>query len=326
MALNRRAAWLTISIAAPYIVDVQSLTTLFGVVADTRLLSGFFDAGFLQSLQWLRAMKLLTELLLAGTATSGSAAAIRRDNMFEYLEPLTIGLIPTLIVIDWAIRGRKHDSTRFWRIRATAVAAAVFYIAGYVAVFWGTVFGDFHLVDGSSLGTWGGALVGILVYELGHYWYHRSAHQFDWLWRAGHQMHHSAESLDAFGAYWMHPVDAALFTTIASFVFFPFLGLTLEAGLLGGLFLTFNAMFQHMSFRTPRWLGYIIQRPESHSVHHGKNIHRYNYSDLPLWDIVFGTFRNPESFQKEHGFYPGSSERVVEMLTFRDVTSPKRRK
>ena len=54
--------------------------------------------------------------------------------MFQYLEPLTIGLIPTLIVIDWAIRGRKHDSTRFWRIRATAVTAAVFYIAGYVAL------------------------------------------------------------------------------------------------------------------------------------------------------------------------------------------------
>jgi sterol desaturase/sphingolipid hydroxylase (fatty acid hydroxylase superfamily) len=327
MPLHRRAAWLTISVTALHIIDVQSLTALFGVAAEGGLLSGFCDAGFLQSLQWLRAMRLLTELLCEGTALSGPAAAsLRRDTMFEYLEPLTIGLIPTLIVIDWAIRGRNHDSTRFWRIRATAVTVAVFYIAGFVAVFWGTVFGDFHLVDGSVLGVWGGALVGILVYELGHYWYHRCAHEFDWLWRAGHQMHHSAESLDAFGAYWLHPVDAALFTTIASFVFFPLLGLKLEAGLLGGLFLTFNALFQHMSFRTPRWLGYIIQRPESHSVHHGKNIHRYNYSDLPLWDIVFGTFRNPESFQKEHGFYRGSSERLLEMLTFRDVTSPKRRK
>jgi sterol desaturase/sphingolipid hydroxylase (fatty acid hydroxylase superfamily) len=83
-------------------------------------------------------------------------------------------------------------------------------------------------------------------------------------------------------------------------------------------------MFQHMSFRTPRWLGYIIQRPESHSVHHGKNVHRYNYSDLPLWDLIFGTFRNPEAFQKEHGFYAGGSERIAEMLVFQDVTSPKR--
>ena len=241
--------------------------------------------------------------------------------MWNIIGYLTIGLIPGLIVVDWAIRGRRHDSTRFWRLRATLVTVAVFYIAGYVAAFWGAVLGDFHLLDGSRLGTWGGAAVGILVYEFGHYWYHRGAHAFDWLWRAGHQMHHSAESLDAFGAYYLHPIDGALFTTLASFVFYPLLGLTAEAGIIGALFLTFNAMFQHMSVKTPRWLGYLIQRPESHSVHHGKGIHRYNYSDLPLWDIVFGTFRNPEGFQREHGFYAGASERIPEMLAFRDVST-----
>lgn len=245
--------------------------------------------------------------------------------MFDYLQPLTIALIPAIIVIDWAIRGRSHGSTRFWRVRATLVTIATFYIAGYVAVFWSTLLGDFHLIDGSGLGTWAGALVGVLVYELGHYWYHRSAHAFDWLWRAGHQMHHSAESLDAFGAYYLHPFDAFMFTSIGSFVFFPLLGLTLEAGLIGAFFLTFNAMFQHMSLRTPRWLGYIIQRPESHSLHHGKGIHRYNYADVPLWDMIFGTFRNPETFQKEHGFYQGGSERIAEMLAFRDVTSAKKK-
>ena len=243
--------------------------------------------------------------------------------MWDLIGYLTIGLIPGAIVLDWAIRGRKHDSTRFWRVRATLVTIAVFYIAGYVAVFWGNVFGDLHLLDGSGLGTWGGAIVGILVYELGHYWYHRSAHEFDWLWRAGHQMHHSAESLDAFGAYYLHPVDTFLFTTVASLVFYPLLGLTVEASVIAAFFLTFNAMFQHMSIRTPRWLGYIVQRPESHSVHHGKGIHRYNYSDLPLWDIVFGTFRNPAEFQREHGFYAGASERIPEMLSFRDVSTPK---
>ena len=243
--------------------------------------------------------------------------------MTEALTYLTIGLIPGLILVDWAIRGRKHASTRFWRLRATLVTIGTFYLAGYVAVLWGMMLGDFHLFDGSGLGTWGGALTGILVYELAHYWYHRYAHQWDWLWRAGHQMHHSAESMDAFGAYYLHPVDTFNFTTISSLVFFPLLGLTVEAGVLGALFLTFNAMFQHTNLRTPRWLGYIIQRPESHSVHHGKGIHRYNYSDLPLWDMVFGTFRNPEGFQAEHGFYPGASARLPEMLAFQDVTSPK---
>ena len=54
-----------------------------------------------------------------------------------------------------------------------------------------------------------------------------------------------------------------------------------------------------------------------------KGVHRYNYSDLPLWDIIFGTFRNPEGFQAEHGFYQGGSERIPEMLAFRDVSTPK---
>ena len=243
--------------------------------------------------------------------------------MWDLIGYLTIGLIPGLIVIDWAIRGRKHDSTRFWRVRATLVTIATFYLAGYVAVFGGAVLGDCHLLDGSGLGTWGGALVGILVYELAHYWYHRAAHTFDWLWFAGHQMHHSAESLDAFGAYYLHPVDTFLFTTLGSLVFYPLLGLTVEASVICAFFLTFNAMFQHMSLRTPRWLGYIIQRPESHSVHHGRGVHRYNYADLPLWDIVFGTFRNPEGFQREQGFYPGASERIPEMLAFRDVSTPR---
>src|SRR5690606_17473638 len=102
MALNRRAAWPTITATAPYNVDVQSLATLFGVLADARLFPGICDTGFLQTLQWLKAMKLLIEFSFACTAMTGPAAAtLRRDNMFEYLEPLTIGLIPTLIVIDW---------------------------------------------------------------------------------------------------------------------------------------------------------------------------------------------------------------------------------
>jgi sterol desaturase/sphingolipid hydroxylase (fatty acid hydroxylase superfamily) len=181
---------------------------------------------------------------------------------------------------------------------------------------------QWSLADGAALGTWGGAAVGVVLYELAHYWYHRAAHRFDWLWRLGHQVHHSAESLDAFGAYYLHPLDAALFTTWAVLVFFPVLGLTPEAGALASAFLAFNAAFQHANIRTPRWLGYLIQRPESHGVHHGRGIHRYNYADLPLWDMVFGTFRNPGRRETpvSAGFYRGASARLGAMLAWRAVT------
>ena len=81
-------------------------------------------------------------------------------------------------------------------------------------------------------------------------------------------------------------------------------------------------MFQHANIHTPRWLGYVIQRPESHSVHHERGWHRSNYSDLPLWDIVFGTFENPPTFEGEAGFYDGASSRVLPMLFGRDVSRP----
>ena len=243
--------------------------------------------------------------------------------MYELLETATLALIPGFILLDLVWRARRYDSTRFWRIRALLVTVGIFFFSTWVATAWATLLGDLHLIDGSGLGIFGGALVGILVYEFIHYWYHRAAHHWQWLWRAGHQMHHSAESLDAFGAYYLHPFDAFMFTTWGSLVFFPLLGLAPEAGVIGALFLTFNAMFQHANIRTPYWLGFLIQRPESHGIHHARGVHRDNYSDLPLWDMLFGTFRNPRSVEAlPTGFYPGASSRLLDMLLGRDVTRP----
>ncbi len=59
-------------------------------------------------------------------------------------------------------------------------------------------------------------------------------------------------------------------------------------------------------------------------MHPGRGIHQHNYSDLPLWDIVFGTFVNPRDIKDmKAGFYNGASTRVPEMLLFQDVSIPK---
>jgi sterol desaturase/sphingolipid hydroxylase (fatty acid hydroxylase superfamily) len=245
--------------------------------------------------------------------------------MIDLIEPITLALIPGFLLLDFLIQRRRYVTTRHWRLRGALVTTAIFFFTGEIAALWGTLFAGTHLLDLGSLGSWG-AVAGILVYELGHYWYHRAAHQWKWLWRAGHQLHHSAESLDAFGAFYLHPFDAAMFTSISSLVLFPLLGLSIEAGVIAVLFLTFNAMFQHANIATPRWLGYFIQRPESHNIHHARGVHRYNYSDLPLWDMLFGTFRNPRSVEGlVCGFYAGASTRIPEMLIGRDVSQPAQR-
>lgn len=243
--------------------------------------------------------------------------------MYDFLGYLTLAMIPAFILLDLVHRHRHYETAPFWRLRALAMTVGIFYFTGWVAGLWGRLFEGVSLFDLSGLGAIGGAVAGVLVYEFFHYWYHRAAHQWNWLWRAGHQMHHSAESLDAFGAYYLHPLDAAMFTSIGSLVFFPLLGVTMEAGVIGTLFLTFNAMFQHANIKTPRWLGYFIQRPEMHAVHHGRRLHRLNYADLPLWDMVFGTFVNPESAGRlKAGFYTGASSRLLAMLFGRDVSKP----
>ncbi len=74
-----------------------------------------------------------------------------------------------------------------------------------------------------------------------------------------------------------------------------------------------------MNIRTPQWLGYIVQRPESHSVHHGRGVHHYNYSDLPLFDILFGTFRNPRNSSPKAVSMMALRRKVPQILVFKDI-------
>ena len=71
----------------------------------------------------------------------------------------------------------------------------------------------------------------------------------------------------------------------------------------------------------PRWLGLLVQRPESHSWHHARGVHAHNYSDLPLFDILAGTWKNPGEFAPAQGFHPGASSEFGNLLRGRDVAA-----
>jgi sterol desaturase/sphingolipid hydroxylase (fatty acid hydroxylase superfamily) len=195
-----------------------------------------------------------------------------------------------------------------------------FLLSSYLPMIWDRYLAAWQVVDLSLLGTFGGAIAGLLVYEFCGYWYHRAMHANSTLFRTLHQMHHSAERLDAYSAFWFSPLDMVGWTAVTSASLVLLVGLTPEAATITVLTITFLGIFQHTNVRTPRWLGYLVQRPESHSVHHGRGVHRYNYADLPLFDIVFGTFRNPAAFTSQTGFYDGASARVVDMLMLRDIS------
>ena len=177
-------------------------------------------------------------------------------------------------------------------------------------------------LDGTGLGVAGGAVVGYAVLSFFSYAWHRAAHAVDFLWRGFHQLHHSPQRVDISGSALFHPLEMAVQVLVQLFVTVIVLGLDPLAAALVGYIAAFYGMFQHWNVRTPRWLGYVIQRPESHCVHHRKGFHYYNYADLPLWDMLFGTFRNPKNFIGECGFESPADRRMGAMLAFADVNAP----
>jgi len=138
-------------------------------------------------------------------------------------------------------------------------------------------------------------------------------------------MHHSAERLDTYGAFYFSLADMIGWTLQGSICLVLLVGITPQAATIVLLTTTLMAMFTHTNVKTPRWLGYIIERPESHSVHHARGAHRNNYSELPLFDMLFGTFVNPESYVDETGFYDGASARVTDMILLKDVAAAEQR-
>jgi sterol desaturase/sphingolipid hydroxylase (fatty acid hydroxylase superfamily) len=232
---------------------------------------------------------------------------------------IALGLFAGFAVLELVLNGGNFPSIARWRLRGAAFTLLYFALATYAPLFWDGWLGQHRLFAADTLPLWAQILGGFLAFELGVYAWHRTMHNTPILWRFFHQMHHSAERLDVWGALYFHPLDTIGFTFVGSLMLVLGFGVSAEAAIVINVLATFFGLFQHINVRTPRWLGFIIQRPESHSAHHERGVHARNYSDLPLWDMVFGTFHNPKDFVPQVGFYDGGSKRLGEMLIGRRI-------
>ena len=206
-----------------------------------------------------------------------------------------------------------------WWMRAVflnAVQVSSVFLAG---VAWDRWFPGKSLWSAASLGTTWGALVGYFVITFIYYWWHRWRHEVDFLWRWFHQVHHSAQRIEIITSFYKHPLEILVNSILSSAILYLLVGVTPEAASVAVLLTGFAELFYHWNVATPYWLGFIIQRPESHCVHHQMNLHKFNYSDLPLWDMLFGTFHNPRVFTEQCGFADDRELRLGEMLLGIDV-------
>src|SRR5690349_7597100 len=175
------------------------------------------------------------------------------------------------------------------------------------------------LLPGHRLGLAGGIAVGFVAWTFVYYWYHRSEHRFDLMWRALHQLHHSPTRVDAAGFAFAHPFDIITQTVISLVVMIGVLGLDTRAVALVGLYTAIAELVQHINVRTPRWLEWFMQRPEAHQRHHEFGQHAGNYADWPVWDKLFGTYRAPATAPLTYGFEDAATRRIGAMLACIDV-------
>ncbi|NJB69711.1 sterol desaturase/sphingolipid hydroxylase (fatty acid hydroxylase superfamily) [Saonia flava] len=243
------------------------------------------------------------------------------DLLLDPISLIVLGIYGALMAWEAIFPARKLPKIKNWKLRGMVSFAIFFYLSSYLPMIWDVYLADYQIFDLTALGTGWGAFASIMLYELALYGWHWSMHKSDTLWKVFHQMHHSAERMDSYGAFYFSPMDMIGFTFLGSLCLVVVAGFTPEATTLFILGTTFLAIFQHSNIKTPRWIGYLIQRPEAHAIHHAKGIHAYNYSDISLYDILFGTFNNPSKYEHEAGFYHGASEKVWDMLKFKDISN-----
>ncbi len=242
--------------------------------------------------------------------------------LLDPLSLIVIGIYLTFMVWERVRPARELPRVRFWWALGLGSFAIYFYASSYLPLLWDAHLAEHRLFDLTSWDTLPATIAAVLVYEFFVYCWHRTMHRTNGLWRSFHQMHHSAERLDTLGAFFFSPMDMIGWTFLGSLALALVVGLSPHAATATLLITTTLGIFQHTNVRTPRWLGYLVQRPESHSVHHQRGVHAKNYSDLPVFDILFGTFDNPSTFADETGFYDGASTCVIDMLLMKDVSKP----
>lgn len=156
--------------------------------------------------------------------------------------------------------------------------------------------------------------VAILIISFISYWQHRLKHRIGFLWNFFHQVHHSPTRIELLTSFYRNPLEILLNMLFLYLILFKLLGFHRDILLSCTLFLGFADLFYHANIRTPYLLGFVVQRPESHLLHHMRGVHAFNYGDVALWDILFGTFRNLHSYPREFGFADAREEKLFSMI------------
>ena len=223
------------------------------------------------------------------------------------------------LILERVRPGRELPHSKGWYYRALALNLVQLTLTLGTRKIWLATMGDESLFHVRLIGIpYLEGFIAWFVSTFFYYWWHRLRH-VDGFWHVFHQVHHSPSRIEVATSFYKHPVEILADTVLSAAIAYGLLGISLEGAFWFNFFAATGEYFYHANFKSPRWLRYFIQTPELHSIHHQLDVHHYNYSDLPLWDRLFGTYKDATEFALQCGFPGSNEERFREMLLFRDV-------
>ena len=207
------------------------------------------------------------------------------------------------------------------------------YIATLIAAPWFGAFANWSL--------WLSLPFYLLIDDFLQYWYHRSAHEYKWLWKH-HYNHHAAEDMGVFVSYRNSWVYYLIMPNIWWTAIATFLGLGAAAAL-GIMIKLVIISSSHSTWVWDKWfyktkalspLMSVIERivitPAFHHGHHAKSKldgigdPNGNFGNaFSIWDQLFETAHFSRQFPKEYGLMETPKDPWYSQLLFPFVKSNK---
>lgn len=223
-------------------------------------------------------------------------------------------------VLERVIPGWQLPQVRTWPTRVLAINAVQLGVVLLAGVTWERWFASSSVLHLSAhVSPVVGGFFAYFIATFIFYWWHRWRHEHALLWLGFHQIHHSPQRLEVITSFYKHPGEMVVNSIIGSVLIYTLLGLSPEAGGVYTLCTALGEFFYHTNVKTPRWVGFVFQRPEMHRIHHQAGRHKNNYGDITWWDMLFGTYENPPEWLHQCGFYGDKEQQLVQMLAYKDL-------
>ncbi len=193
----------------------------------------------------------------------------------------------------------------------------------------------------ANLSLWIAAPLYMFTDDIAQYWYHRSAHEHNFLWKH-HRVHHAAEQMGVMVAYRNSAFYFLFLPNVWIAAIFTFLGMV-PATIIGLIIKQLVVASSHSTFKWDEYLykikalspimwvvEHIFVTPSFHYAHHGKS-KADNISDpngnfgnaFTIWDQLFGTATFTRKYPLEFGLQTDPKDSWASQLFYPIITSNK---